>query len=90
MSCGPRKEGGPAILQVHRKDGRACLLLPCTQCFLRNSRSGGGECKGGGEKSSEGIWWPHVTDAARAGILQAFVLNVDAGAENKPLSKYKC
>lgn len=33
MAYGPCKEGGPAILQVHRKDGQACLLMPWDTMF---------------------------------------------------------
>ncbi|KAL7380310.1 hypothetical protein ABVT39_015576 [Epinephelus coioides] len=88
MSYGPCEEGGPAILQVHRKDGQACLLMPWDTMFSeeqQEQRRGRrlGECKGGERalKESGGHMSPLLLSAW---ILQAFVLNIDAEAENKP------
>lgn len=92
MSYGPCEEGGPAI-QVHRKDGQACLLMPWDTMFSeeqqeqrRGRRAWGveGKRREGGEKAlkeSGGHMSPLLLSAW---ILQAFMLNIDAEAENKP------
>lgn len=45
MSYGLCREGGPAILQVHGKDGQTCLLMPWDTMFSeeQQERWGGGE-----------------------------------------------
>lgn len=76
------KRGGPAILQVHRKDGQACLLMPWDTMFSeeqqeqRRGRRAGGVVGSGRkeeeEKSLEGVWWPHVAVAAQCSDIAAF------------------
>lgn len=53
MSYGLCREGGPAILQVHRKDGQTCLLMPRDAVFSgeQQERAEGGV--GGGEWKKE-------------------------------------
>lgn len=63
------KRRSPAA-RVQGKDGQACLLMPWDTVFSEESGGGEGpvEKKARGErkkKSSEGVWWPHVTLVAK-------------------------
>ena len=73
---------GPAILQVHRKDGPTCLLMPWDTVFSeeqqgQGSLAGGKRAKqqrrarGGGRRnrSAEGVWWPHVPSVAQCVVI---------------------
>lgn len=89
MSYGPCKEGVPAI-QVHRKDGQACLLMPQDTVFSEEQqeqrRAWGveGKRREGGEKAlkESGGHMSPLPFSAR--MLQTSMLNIDAEAENKP------
>lgn len=95
MYYGPCREGGwggdPAV-QVHRKDGRACLLMPRDTMFSeeqqeqrRGRRPWGVEGKRteeeGKKEESGGHMSPSLLSAC---LLPDFMLNIDAEAENKP------
>lgn len=64
------REGGPAILQVHRKDGQTCLLMPWDTMFSEEQAGGANGAEGVGDlgrrrKKSLGVWWPHVPVCAQ-------------------------
>lgn len=87
--------GGDPAVQVHRKDGRPCLRMPRDTMFSeeqqeqrRGRRAWGVEGKRteeeeeeGKKEESGGHMSPSLLSAC---LLPDFMLNIDAGAENKP------
>ncbi len=85
------KRGGPAFLQVHRKDGQACLLMPWDTMFLEEQQEQWrgwrveGKRRDGGEKALKESGGHMSSLLLSAGILQPYVLNISAEAEINPV-----